>query len=135
MKLYQQIATSLQAMLNCVDSGNQEWLVRHRENIDQIVRDLMPSGSGVDTGTAMWIEESTPNKLVFHFSFHHMDDMGGYDGWTEHTLTVKPDLAFGFALSISGPDRNDIKDYLHELFHYALSQELAWSNDRYQRAA
>ena len=135
MKLYQQIATSLQAMLNCVDSGNQEWLVRHRENIDQIVRDLMPSGSGVDTGTAMWIEESTPNKLVFHFSFHHMDDMGGYDGWTEHTLTVKPDLAFGFALSISGPDRNDIKDYLHELFHYALSQELAWSNDRYQIAA
>ena len=135
MKLYQQLATSLQAMLNCVDSNNQEWLVRHRENIDQIVRDHMPSGSGVDTGTAMCIEQSTPNKLVFSFSFHHMNVDGYYAGWTDHTVTVTPDLASGFDLKISGRDREGIKDYLAELFHSALSQELTWSNDRYQRAA
>ena len=135
MKLYQQLATSLQAMRNCEKSGNAEWLVKHRDNIDQIVRDHMPSGSGVDAGTAMWIDDSTPNKLLFRLSFHHMNVDGYYAGWTDHTVTVTADLAAGFDLKISGRDREGIKEYLAELFHSALSQELAWSKDRYQRAA
>jgi hypothetical protein len=49
-----------------------------------------------------------------------MDDGGGYDGWTEHTITVTPSFR-GFDLTISGRDRNDIKDYLHQTFDHVLS--------------
>jgi hypothetical protein len=53
-----------------------------------------------------------------------MDDVGYYDGWTEHTLTVRPSLAFGIDLKFSGRNRNQIKDYLHEVFHEALTHEI-----------
>ena len=60
---------------------------------------------------------STPDKLVFYTSFHHMNDNGFYDGWTEHTVTVRPSLQFGFNMKISGQNRNEIKYHLHDVFY------------------
>ena len=53
-----------------------------------------------------------------------MNDAGSYDGWTDHVITVRPSLAFGFELKISGPNRNDIKEYIHDTFDTALSAEI-----------
>lgn len=54
-----------------------------------------------------------------------MNDAGYYDGWTEHTITVTPAFIGGFELSISGRNRNDIKDYISEVFNQALSQRMS----------
>ena len=84
--------------------------------------DDLPSGSGWDCGTKLDYEKSNPDKLVFYGSYHHMNENGMYDGWTEHTIIVTPSLAFGFDVKITGRDRNDIKDYLGEMFQHALSE-------------
>jgi hypothetical protein len=53
-----------------------------------------------------------------------MDEHGGYDGWTEHSIIVTPDLASGFDLRVNGRDRRDIKEYLAEIFGYALDADI-----------
>ncbi len=130
-KLYQHLASSVQARLNCAASGNAEWLQKHSDNILSAVHYLMPSGSGIDGGTILDLISQSPNRLVFYCSFHHMDE-GGYDGWTDHTIIVTPDLAHGFDLRVTGRDRNEIKDYLAEVYHAALSQDVS-ADDYYQR--
>lgn len=126
--LFRQLSRSLAAMNNCRQSNNSEWLDKHEDNIETLVKQFMPSGSGVDSGTKFDFEKSTPEKLVFDFSYHHMDTHGFYDGWTEHILTIRPSLQFGVDLKISGQNRNDIKDYLYDLFHHAISIQV-FQND------
>jgi len=115
-KIYQDIASKLGAMENCRKSGNDEWLEKHGQAIMDICKNDMPSGSGFDNGTQLNWDKSTPEKLVFETSFHHMNDGGYYDGWTNHTVTVTPSLQFGFNLKVSGPNRNEIKSYIYEMF-------------------
>jgi hypothetical protein len=115
-KIYQEIASKLNSMENCRKSGNDAWLMQHKQDIIRIVENEMPSGSGFDKGTQLNWDKSTPEKLVFETSFHHMNEDGMYDGWTAHTITVKPSLQFGFNLKVSGPNLNDIKSYIHEMF-------------------
>ncbi len=129
-KLYQQIASTLQAIENCRKSGNAEWEVKHESTIDSLVADYMPSGSGIDNGTTL-DNDSTPNKLIFTTAFHHMNDGGMYDGWTEHRVIITPDLASGFDIKVTGRDRNDIKDYLAETFHQALDAEIEMSGPQH----
>ena len=117
-----EIASVLQAIDNCRKMGNNEWLVKHEETIHHIERNLLPSGSGIDSGTRIDRDASNATKIVLLCSFHHMDEHGGYDGWTEHKIIVRP--AFdSIDLSISGRNRNDIKSYLAEVYHYCLTSE------------
>jgi hypothetical protein len=122
--LYQRLATLLQAVANCKQSKNLECQERHGERAIALVREYMPSGSGFDGGTEL-SERSTPNKLVFHTSFHHMDENGSYDGWTDHRVIVRPSLAFSIELTVTGPDRNDIKSLIHDSFDLALRNSIA----------
>lgn len=124
MKLYAKIATLLDARKRCSDTGNTEWSARHTETIEALVQHNLPHGSGFDIGTKIDFDKSTPSKLVFRTSFHHMNEHGMYDGWTDHTVTVRPSLAFGCTLTIGGRDRNDIKDYITESFSHALDTEV-----------
>lgn len=125
MKRYQVIATAVQARANCAKTldTHQEWFERWTETIEKETNNL-PSGSGIDAGVKFDFDKSTPEKLVFHFGFHHMNDVGMYDGWNDYTLTVTPSLQFGFHIKISGANRNDIKDYLYQIFQYALAEEV-----------
>lgn len=118
--LFQAIARALVARANCTATNNVEWLRAHTARAEQLARDNLPSGSGFDSGTRLDIERSTASRLVFTTSFHHMNENGFYDGWTEHTVTVRASLAFDFELVIGGRDRNDIKDYIAECFNSAL---------------
>ena len=121
-KLYQRISSTLAAIENCKRSNNTEWMEEHRDRLEKLM-DHMPSGSGFDCGTKL-SDASTFEKLIFETSFHHMDDGGGYDGWTEHSVTVLPSLLYGFTTKISGRDRNGIKDYIGEVFEQVLSEEV-----------
>lgn len=125
MKVYQVLANLVQAMHNCQKSGNAEWLQTHTDRAKFIVKEYMPSGSGIDTGTHWDPETSSAARLVFRFSYHHMNDDGMYDGWTDHTLVVIPSLTSDISLRITGDDRNNVKEYLYEVYRHALTQEVA----------
>ena len=109
------LASTLQALKNCIEAGNKEWAEKHQESIDTILNNL-PSGSGLDCGMILVTAECNPKKIVFYFSFHHMDEWGGYTEWTDHNLIITP--AFGsYDMRITGPNHDSIKEYLYDLFY------------------
>jgi len=118
--VYRELACLIAARNNCAKSANNEWYDKHEEHIEWIVKQFMPHGSGFDAGTKLDLEASTSEKLVFVTAYHHMNENGMYGGWTEHKVTVRPSLAFDYQIKITGRDRNQIKDYMHECFDCAL---------------
>ena len=115
MNLFRSIASACQAWRSCHDSGNVEWESRWTAYLDRIEKECLPSGSGFDAGTTIDREKSGPDRLVFLTSFHHMNDGGCYDGWTDHVVTVAPTFN-GPDIRVSGRNRNDIKDYIVDTF-------------------
>lgn len=114
------LASKIDARLRCIKLGNL-WAEKHEAMVEALVREHMPSGSGFDAGTTLDLGESTGERLVFNTSFHHMNDVGSYDGWTEHKITVRGSLVHGFLLTIGGRNRRGIKDYMGEVFYGALT--------------
>lgn len=100
---------------SCVSSGNIEWRDKWENNINEICKNL-PSGSGIDAGMQIQLSASSPDKIVFFFSFHHLNENGYYTGWTDHLLIITPNLMFGFDMKITGRNKNQIKDYLYDTF-------------------
>ena len=124
-KLYQHLASRVEAMQRCKTTGNTEWYDKHGAVIATLCKEHMPSGSGFDNGTRLNLDKSGAHRLEFDTGgFHHMNDNGMYDGWTDHGVIVTPSLAFGFDLRITGRNRNDIKEYIGEVFNVALSQDI-----------
>lgn len=115
MNLFRDIASACQALRNCQESGNAEWIGRWTAYLDRIERECLPSGSGFDNGTTIDREKSGPDRLVLLTSFHHMNDGGYYDGWTDHVVTVTPSF-FGPIVKVGGRNRNDIKGYITDVF-------------------
>lgn len=113
---YSRVANKLVAYDNCLKSNNNEWLSKHESDLNELVENYLPSGSGFDNGTKFNWDESNRNKLVFDTAFHHMNEGGYYDGWTEHKVIITPDLMFGFNIKITGRNRNDIKEYIGQCF-------------------
>lgn len=116
-KVYAAIAAALIASRNCEQNGNTDWLIAHKARIDWLVKQYLPSGGGFDAGTKLDLIRSKAGKLVFNTSYHHMNDAGYYDGWTEHAVTIVPtfDDCINIA-SITGRDRNSIKEYIADVF-------------------
>lgn len=128
--LYSELSNLLTAKSNCERSGNTEWLTKHTETLEALVQEFMPRGSGFDSGTKLDWSASHPEKLVFSTAFHHMDEHGYYDGWTEHTVTVTPSLSGTPRIRVSGRNRNEIKDVIYEEFETALNRNpefFVWS--------
>lgn len=124
MKVFQEIPHLLVAIANCKKAGEShaEWLDRHEDRLEAIMR-AAPSGSGIDSGTKL-DDSSTPENLVFTFEYHHMNENGMYVGWTNHKCVVTPSLQFGYLLKITGRNRNDIKDYLYDVYAEWLNSEV-----------
>lgn len=127
--LYKLIATALDARINCDRSNNREWFERWTDHLQTFERELLPSGSGIDNGCSIDLERSNGGKVVIHTGFHHMNEGGMYDGWTDHTVIVRGSLVSAFELTISGSNRNDIKEYLSQVFHDTLSQQIVETFD------
>jgi hypothetical protein len=119
-RLFQTINSALNARANCMKNGN-EFGGKWESMLYHIEREILPRGSGVDRGCRI-DRDSHGDKLKIEFAFHHMDEHGFYDGWTDHVLTIRP--AFdGFDMKISGRDRNGAKDYFYDMFSHVLSLE------------
>lgn len=128
--LYQSIARALLAMKSAEETGNEEWARMHWRRAAQLSHEHLPSGAGFDNGSKL-DRSSTADKLVFLTAFHHMDESGGYDGWTEHQVVVKSSLAWGFELRVTGRDRNEIKSYIAECFGEDLGKLVSpWPVER-----
>lgn len=113
------LASLIQARINCLETGNSEWLARHTDAIRLMERNDLPSGSGIDAGTKVDLDASTPSRVVLLVSYHHMNDSGMYDGWSDYRVTIRP--AFdGVMVAVAGRDRNQIKDYLADVYREAL---------------
>jgi len=122
MKIYQKIAQTLQALENCKKTKNQEWEQKHMGSLTIIEKNLLPCGSGFDSGTTIMTLPFDGKKIQFETSFHHMDENGFYCGWTDHVVTIKPSFP-GFDISISGKNKNDIKEYIADVFVNILENE------------
>ncbi len=115
-KVYQELASLIDARANCAKSGNTEWYGKHEDRIEAIISDHMPHGSGFDSGVKLNWERSSSSKLVFSAPYHHMNEGGLYDHWTDYTVIVTPSLVSGFDLRITGRDYNGFKEYAYEVF-------------------
>lgn len=118
------IAQLVLAYKNCEASGKDEWRRNHKATILSLMNDA-PSGSGIDSGTKIDLDRCNPDRIVLYCDFHHMDEFGGYDGWTTHEIIITPSLAFGFNVRVTGKDRNSIKDYLSEVYNHWLGEDSA----------
>lgn len=127
--LYQLVASAITARNNCINSGNTEWKIKWENLLQSICVQCLPSGAGFDKGTRIDLEASSDEQLVFRTEFHHMNDIGYYDGWTAHAITVTGSLQFGINVQISGKDRNDIKEYIHEVFLSTLHTNTVYDSD------
>jgi len=123
MKTYQALAKYLEAYQNCQRNYREEWKEKWEKKIEEIMK-TAPHGSGIDTGITFDIEKSTPDKLVFYFSFHHMNECGFYTNWTDHKAIVTPSFTGDYYLQITGRNQNDIKDYLADIFYTWLDEEI-----------
>jgi len=126
MKLYQQLARSIDARQRCIDADpvNDFGLDIHEKKIEDIEA-LLPSGSGINTGTKVDIDRSTGQKLILFGSYDVMAESGMYTGVIDFEVIVKPDLMFDFDIRISGKfgKHQDIKEYLDEVYYDALRME------------
>lgn len=126
--LYQQFATSFTAYQNCIKDENNDSPWEHIWEcvINDMTRYHMPRGSGFDGGVDLSLRESKEDKLVFYTSYHHMDEHGSYDGWSDWRVTVTPSLQFGYkirAVVINGRRvKSWDRDYIVECLDLSLSE-------------
>jgi len=97
-----------------------EWKGKHLERI-QIANKLLPHGSGIDGKCEFQPENCTGEKLYIFVEFHHMDENGYYEGWTEHNIILTPSFILGYQMKITGRNKNGIKEYLHDTFAAVLT--------------
>ena len=121
--------TLIRAIVQTIDWKNRaegEWYDRVCWRLDRLI-DMLPHGAGINSTSEIIDYNMDKNgnctMVSFRSDYHHMNADGYYDGWTQHTVKVYPDWA-GVRLNITGRNRNDIKDYLHETWDYALSQDI-----------
>ena len=122
-KLYRKIARTLQAIENCREVNNVEWIEKHQAMLTAYEAAL-PSGSGIDSGSHI-LGDSKPDRIRISADYHHMDANGFYGRWTEHVIVVKPTLLSDFDLTITGQNFDDIKAYLNDVYSDALAQEIS----------
>lgn len=121
--VYRELASAFEAYQNCIASGNDVWRDRHEDKVNLLCEDYLPHGSGFDSGTTFDWEQSRVNRIILHTEYHHMDECGGYDGWSEHDVIVTPGW-YGPELRITGRDRDGIKDYMYDVFRDCLEEEV-----------
>ncbi len=122
--VYIRLCELVMAIQNCQRpefNGHPDYPAKHIEALERIAREYLPRGSGFDMGSTVDIDASGAHRLCIDTAFHHMDEHGFYCGWTDHRVTVRAHLAWGFTVHVSGVNKRGIKDYIADTFHSALS--------------
>jgi hypothetical protein len=128
MKLYTKIGGIIQAIKNCEETNNQEWLEIHIQSLNELTEKL-PHGAGIDGTTVVFLHKCRKDLIVIRSSYHCMDEVGGYDGWIDFELWIRPSFS-GIDIDVKGrfSDKHgkyaDIKDYLLDIFAIALEEDV-----------
>lgn len=124
MKVYQKISNLISAIQTV---ENTEWENKHTDNLERIIKEYLPSGSGFD-GDCLLEDDSTPERLNFKHDYHCMDEHGGYDGWIELHFIIIASLQHGFKMRINWHSYNSKykinQDYFYVLWNDALNTEI-----------
>ena len=120
MNVISELSVTSEALERCKAEGNKEWKEKHEKYLKKLL-EYLPNGSGYDNGTHL--VSITPQKAIFQTSFHHMNDVGFYDGWTDHKVTVCATFS-GIEVNVSGRNKNNITEMIADDFHFALMQEV-----------
>jgi hypothetical protein len=98
--LYKLLAAAVSARQNCIESGNHLWHRQWNKRVRQMLK-LLPHGSGFNVHPSIMFRQwRDGGRLVICASYQHMDDHGGYIGWSSHDIEIVPDLVFNFDLSV-----------------------------------
>lgn len=76
---------------------------RHTYALESLMKH-MPSGSGIDSGTKLLLEESSNTELVFQVDYHHMNQSGYYCGWSTRKIVITPSLTSPYCMDFRGED-------------------------------
>ena len=114
-RFYSELAQAIQWYNDTTDGKRDDWNQKAEEKIRELEKQL-PYGSGFDNGSKVNLEQSKTQRIVIDTAFHHMNENGYYDGWTEHQVIVTPCLKYGYSLRITGRNRNQVKDYIFDMF-------------------
>ena len=128
MKVYQRIAGSISALLNCQKQDDisryQKAIDGHETTLEYIEKYILPHGSGIDGDSEIDWYNSKSDKFVIHSSYHVMTD-GYYDGWIDYTVNVKPSW-YDIDMHITGKfgKNQDEKEYLYQVYNQILTENL-----------
>jgi len=130
LTIYRELANRIQARLNCInwvrkdDQENAVYRAGQHEKCIESLKDLLPSGSGIDSGISIDLNNSTGERIIIDSSFHAMNDSGYYDRWIDFSVTITPSLIHGISLKISGRfgKYQDIREYLFDVFDDSLRE-------------
>ena len=125
----QEISSAFDAYNNCVKSENTEWEYNHEQKIKSLIKEYLPRGSGIDCDVKLDFDMSSKDRLIFYSSFHCMDEYGGYDGWIDFRVIVKPSFS-GIDLDVKGrfSERHGkysfIQEGIADEFYWGLNSEV-----------
>lgn len=135
-RLIEEIASWVYARLNCIKHDNDEWRRIHEERLRHLARNHLPHGSGFDSGVCIDLDNSTKEKIVLDFSFHHMNHDGYYIGWLDYSVTVVPSFIGGYdfqiecmsedddIMCVDPPDPEGDIEYFEDVFSVALGETI-----------
>lgn len=123
------LSSAITAYHNCKKTNNHEWITKHRQRIEELAKTCLPSGSGFDSGCTVDYEMSSQDRIVIETSFHHMNEDGYYDGWSNHHIIVTPgfmgpnyEINSDYSNVGTGAFTDDFDDYVIE----SLDSCLTW---------
>jgi len=96
-----------------------------QSEIKWVLNGMLPHGSGID---ADWIIsfKNKSNKIYISNSYHHMNEDGYYDGWSDFTVIINLLGNEYFKLVFNGTEsqrlakKYDIRDYLESYLSECL---------------
>jgi hypothetical protein len=121
MNLAEAYITALTAYRNTTERGNLKWSANWKERIKQL-DECLPHGAGLDGVVEFDDTLSKPHRIVIYAEYHHMNEVGYYDGWAHCHITAISEFT-GPRVDVSREVDADTGDYLADLFYQALMQE------------
>ena len=125
-KLITRIYRTLQAKENC-KNNNPEWFKNHDYHLDELEKNYLPSGSGINSGCTI-DRNFKENRIVINVPYHLMDENGFYCGWQDFKIICKPSFdGIDMKITSNVKDKYFLKEYLYDLFDNCLNEEIEFS--------
>ena len=115
MKLYKEIARVL---------GQKNKSLNVIEKELTLFKEVLPNGNGIEAGCVISLK-STKKRIVIDTLYWHTNDSDETSRWTAHQVIITPSFEREINIRITGKNKDNVKDYLHDIFREALMKEYA----------